>query len=119
MSNELHLLPFDELAERFKPLIEAAVKDAVKIHHGQIEDDDLRQEALMALYNATLKYDPQKNPNVYFEAYAKTCVRNQMFVYCRQVLPFKYVRNTEGKGKSKFIIQNISVQPFGDIQDVL
>ena len=74
---------FDGLLERFQPLIKKEVALAVtrseelKSHY-----DEISQEALMALYDAALSYDGEKN--VTFGLYAKICIHNRIISYVRK-----------------------------------
>jgi RNA polymerase sporulation-specific sigma factor len=46
-----------------------------------VEFDDIKQEALIALYHAVLTYKP--NEEVTFGVYAKICIRNKIISYIR------------------------------------
>ena len=71
-------LSFDVIYELYKPLIESTAKSYAL---SSFDMDDVKQEAMIALYNAALAYDPSKN--VTFGAYAKVCIRNRITSYLR------------------------------------
>ena len=64
---------FAEVAERYEPLIESMV---AKYSASGIEADDLRQEALTALFVAAVSY--KCHDEVSFGLYAKVCIRNRI-----------------------------------------
>ncbi len=74
---------FNGLAERFLPLIKketaAAIfrSESLKAHY-----DEIRQEALMALYDAALTYNGGES--VTFGLYAKICIHNRIISYVRK-----------------------------------
>lgn len=75
-------LSFDVIYELYIPLIESTVQNYCKRYAiSESEADDIRQEALIALYNAAIAYDTAKN--VTFGAYAKICIRNRIASYIR------------------------------------
>ena len=75
-------LSFDVIYELYIPLIESTVQNYCKRYAiSESEADDIRQEALIALYNAAIAYDTAKN--VTFGAYAKVCIRNRIASYIR------------------------------------
>ncbi len=71
-------LSFDVIYELYKPLIESIAKSYAL---PPFDMDDIKQEAMIALYNAAIAYDPSKN--VTFGAYAKVCIRNRITSYLR------------------------------------
>lgn len=75
-------LSFDVIYGLYTPLIESTVQSYCGRHSvSAAEADDIRQEALIALYNAAIAYEPTKN--VTFGAYAKVCIRNRITSYIR------------------------------------
>ena len=75
-------LSFEAIYALYVPLIESMTRGYCK-RYGvcESEADDVRQEALIALYNAALTYETDKS--VTFGAYAKTCIRNKILSYIR------------------------------------
>ena len=75
---------FAEVAEIYEPLISSMV---AKFSSGQqkvaLDEDDLRQEALIALFVAVMSYDPESP--VSFGLYAKVCIRNKLISAFRKV----------------------------------
>ena len=75
-------LSFEAIYSLYSPLIDSMTKNYCK-RYGIVESDtdDVRQEALIALYNAALTYEASKE--VTFGAYAKICIRNKILSYIR------------------------------------
>ena len=75
-------LSFEAIYSLYVPLIESMSQGYCK-RYGvyDAEIDDVKQEALIALYNAALTYENGKN--VTFGAYAKACIRNKILSYIR------------------------------------
>ena len=69
---------FDEIAERYGPLIDSLVRKFAISD----EIDELEQVALIALYQAACTYDPDLK-GVSFGLYAKVCIRNSLISYRR------------------------------------
>ena len=75
-------LSFEAIYSLYVPLIDSMTKSYCKKYSVfEAETDDVRQEALIALYNAALTYEAGKN--VTFGAYAKVCIRNKILSYIR------------------------------------
>ncbi len=76
---------FNGLAEKFLPLIKKETSDAVS-RSAELRDsfDEIKQEALMALYDAALTYDGDRG--VTFGLYAKICIRNRIISYVRKAV---------------------------------
>lgn len=75
---------FAEVAEMYEPLISSMV---AKFSSGQldvaVEEEDLRQEALTALFVAVMSYDSESP--VSFGLYAKICIKNRLISALRKV----------------------------------
>lgn len=75
---------FAEVAEIYEPLISSMV---ARFSSGQqkiaLEEEDLRQEALIALFVAVMSYDSESP--VSFGLYAKVCIRNRLISALRKV----------------------------------
>ena len=73
---------FNEIYALYLPLIESLTqKYARQFAVCTAEFDDIKQEALIALYHAALSYIP--NGEVTFGMYAKVCMRNKIISYIR------------------------------------
>ena len=73
---------FNEIYSLYRPLIESlAQKYGKQFAVSEAEADDIKQEALIALYHAVLTYKP--NEKATFGAYAKICMRNKIISYIR------------------------------------
>jgi len=76
---------FNGLAEKFLPLIKKETSDAVSRSDALKEHfDEIKQEALMALYDAALAYNGDKG--VTFGLYAKICIHNRIISYVRKTV---------------------------------
>ncbi len=72
---------FSEILAEYGPLIESMIS---KQRSGTFaEEDDLRQEASIALYDAARTYKEEKN-KVTFGLYAKICIKNRLISYIRK-----------------------------------
>ena len=98
---------FSELCVKFSPLLESLCGACVKKYEALfLERDELKQEALIALYNAAVTYDDGKN--VSFGAYAKVCINNRLISYVRKQYP---------KRKTKKIPQKEYITPESRVID--
>ena len=73
---------FEQLAERYDPLILSMTAKMRAVSDGSLDAEDLRQEALLALYTAAMNYREQDE--VTFGLYAKICVRNRLISLIRR-----------------------------------
>ena len=77
---------FGELCEIYKPLVERTVMStAARYAEYNVEADDIKQEATLALYNAAKKFN-LKQTAVTFGLYAKICMRNRMISVGRKLM---------------------------------
>ena len=75
---------FERLAESFEPLIRNEVSRALESSaRFGCDSDELRQDAMLALYEAALRYKPGNG--VTFGLYAKICIRNRMISCIRKL----------------------------------
>ena len=75
---------FDGLAEKFLPLIKKETSAAVsRSEELQSHRDELRQESLLALYDAALSFS--EGNGVTFGLYAKICIHNRIVSYVRKI----------------------------------
>jgi len=73
---------FNAIHSLYTPLIESlSQKYGKQFSVSETESDDIKQEALIALYHAVLTYTP--NEEVTFGMYAKICIRNKIISYIR------------------------------------
>lgn len=74
---------FEALLEAYEPLIDAMSRSFANISEDSESQEDLRQEACIALYKAVQSYDSTQ-AEVSFGLYAKMCVRNRLVSYTRK-----------------------------------
>jgi len=91
---------FSSLCEDYEALIESMTQSFFE-SCPNIDKDDLRQEARMALYRAAMKFSLDQD-DVTFGLYAKICIRNKLISVRR-----KYT--TQSKLKSKLNAEEVGV----------
>ena len=75
---------FEELLAAYEPLIRSeSTSLIVKFPDFKGEEEEMRQEARLALYDAAMKYNG--NDKVTFGLYAKICVHNRLISYLRKL----------------------------------
>ena len=74
---------FHEIVKTFEPLIASMIKKYV-IRSSDYDEDDLRQEATIALFGAVRTYNCT-NFNVTFGLYAKICINNRIISHLRKI----------------------------------
>lgn len=75
-------LSFDAVYSLYLPLIQSATQKLMKAYGiSKSENDDILQEASLALYKASLAFDNAKG--VSFGHYAKICIQNRIISYIR------------------------------------
>jgi RNA polymerase sporulation-specific sigma factor len=90
--SELDILPenvksgktlcFEAIYRLYLPLIDSMTRNYCQYYKVfESETEDVRQEALIALYNAALTY--RSETAVTFGSYAKSCIRNKILSYIR------------------------------------
>ncbi len=73
---------FRRLLDAYNPMISVLVSEFARSYPAaEVSEDDLRQEAAIALYFSALSYKPEKN--VSFGLYAKICTKNRLTSYVR------------------------------------
>lgn len=76
---------FERLLNQYGPLISSLVSEFSKACPSvDMSEDDLRQEAAIALYLAAIAYKEDKN--VSFGLYAKICIKNRLSSYMSRCL---------------------------------
>ena len=75
-------LAFDQLAELYRPMLDAAVSSYSEALAEVYDSDDLMQYALIALSKAALTFNADQS-KVSFGLYAKVCVTNSMISRAR------------------------------------
>ena len=80
-------LDIDEAIRTHLPLVKRIAHQVCSRLPPNVEVDDLIQEGLTGLLDALKRYEPQ--PNLPFEAYAKTRIRGAIYDSCRKndILP--------------------------------
>ncbi|MBQ8369488.1 MAG: sigma-70 family RNA polymerase sigma factor [Clostridia bacterium] len=100
---------FALLSEQYRAVTDAAVKRFAPSFgigdadaDGMYGEDDLRQEAMVALYRAALSYDPdEKGRDVSFGLYAKICINNALISALRKYRSEKKKREAaKAKGRN-------------------
>lgn len=79
---------FGRLLELYSPLILSLVEQIGGNSVDETEKEDLRQEASLALFRASLTY---KTGDVTFGLYAKICIKNRLISYLRRTADKKDV----------------------------
>ena len=74
---------FEALLEAYEPLIDTMSRSFANVSEDSESQEDLRQEACIALYKAVQSYDSTQ-AEVSFGLYAKMCVRNRLVSYTRK-----------------------------------
>ncbi len=72
---------FFDLIQSYRPLIDSLVSQYGGT--GNEDEEDMRQEAMIALYSAFSSYD-HRQTQVSFGLYAKICIRNRLVSYLRK-----------------------------------
>jgi len=83
---------YSQILQIFEPLIVSATRSCMLSLDGEYEDEDVAQEARLALYRAALGYDLHQI-KVTFGLYAKICINNALTTKFRRAgkkLPFVY-----------------------------
>ena len=83
---------YSDLLEIFNPLITASVANFVRFLTDGYDDEDIKQDARLALYQAALSYDLHQI-KVTFGLYAKICINNALttkFKRAGKKLPFNF-----------------------------
>ena len=108
---------FEALSKKYNPVILSNIKRIHKIHYSnpKVEFDDLKQEGLIALYEAIKNFKPERG--VYFGVYLKVAISNRLKCFIRNYLPHKYSKDheeTARKGKPTFKRIAINVTTLDD-----
>lgn len=74
---------FHEIVKTFEPLIAGIIKK-YGIRNSDYDEDDLRQEATIALFGAVRTYN-RTNYSVTFGLYAKICISNRIISHLRKI----------------------------------
>jgi RNA polymerase sporulation-specific sigma factor len=75
---------FEDLLDRYEPLIKASVSRIAEDSLARPFVDDLKQEATMVFFNAILTYDTEQT-EVEFGLYAKICISNALISQLRSL----------------------------------
>ena len=97
----------DELIEENKYIVVRVLNRYLKTEMFQQQREDYMQIGLIALWKAIMDYEEEKNDN--FEAYAYTCIRNDIRNEIRKALKLK-------RGANEVVLSlNASAPEFDDI----
>lgn len=75
---------FDELIDRYDPLIASLVSKYAPVGSSKADIDDFTQEALIVFCNAVMRYDTSQQ-SVEFGLYAKICVEHILVSQLRKI----------------------------------
>ncbi|MBQ7335354.1 MAG: sigma-70 family RNA polymerase sigma factor [Clostridia bacterium] len=75
---------FERLLERYSPLIDSMTSEFAHSISGAEYEDDFRQEACIAFFNAVKHFDAEQN-EVQFGLFAKICIRHRLVSYRRSL----------------------------------
>lgn len=104
------------LLDVYRPLIDKSVRDAANIGGRSCEEDDLRQEAIIALLSAAATY--RTDVGATFGSYAKICIKNRLISYIRKNLRNNEQEILEG-GDTKFSSPEDSLIAEEEFSDIL
>jgi len=74
---------FASVLSEYEPLIESQISGLYGNVFSESDNDDLRQEATIALYSAACSYDTDQD-KITFGLYAKICIRNRLISYLKK-----------------------------------
>lgn len=74
---------FDAICEKYRPLVESACASFMR-DHGSFDAEEVRQEVIIALYQAARSYDTDM-VDVTFGLYARVCIRNRLYWLAKQL----------------------------------
>jgi len=81
---------FDNIARKYSSLVDSMYQRYYNLSSKNgymIDKDDLKQEAVIALYNAAMTFEDRKNADdkeITFGLYAKICIRNNLISILRR-----------------------------------
>ncbi len=104
---------FSQLLFTYNPLINSLINHYKSERMSEQDIEDLRQEAMLVLYNASLAYDLQQD-KVGFGLYAKICISNRLI---SQIRAFNRRQSTDFLSAESQEVLNISApeEPFNII----
>lgn len=115
---------FEALLEAYEPLIDAMSRSFANVSEDSESQEDLRQEACIALYKAVQSYDSTQ-AEVSFGLYAKMCVRNRLVSYTRKfrrresVVPLEERIKTEEDVTQGVVAEEAYMELYRRIEAVL
>lgn len=77
--------PLEVLLNRHAALVKSATR---AFYWADVEQEDLRQEAMVALFHATLHFSPQRDSS--FQTFASTCIRHRLVSAIRSAYAQKH-----------------------------
>lgn len=87
----------EQILQQLKPMIDTQIHKLLVTHRIALEEDDLQQEAAIALWRALQTYNPQRQ--IPFITYYQRVLQNKLSDYIRDKLPHFYRQNTKNKKK--------------------
>ena len=115
---------FEALIEAYEPLIDTMSRSFANVNEDSESQEDLRQEACIALYKAVQSYDSTQ-AEVSFGLYAKMCMRNRLISYTRKlrrreaVLPLEERIKTEEDVIQGVVAEEAYMELYRRIEDLL
>ena len=93
---------FEELLQKYTPLIEASVSRVLGEELYSLHKDDFRQEAIVVFYNSILAYDMEQH-DVEFGLFAKICISNALISQLRILNKRNAERLSETSDEGSFL----------------
>ncbi|MBE6577907.1 MAG: sigma-70 family RNA polymerase sigma factor [Ruminococcaceae bacterium] len=93
---------FEELLQRYTPLIEASVARVLGEEQYSLYRDDFKQEATLVFYNAILSYNMEQH-EVEFGLFAKICISNALISQLRVLKKRQYERLSGTSDEELFV----------------
>ena len=93
---------FELLLQKYTPLIEASVVNALGEEMYSLYGDDFKQEATVVFYNSMLTYDVEQH-EVEFGLYAKICIANALISQIRHLSKRNAERLSETSNEGLFV----------------
>ena len=115
---------FEAILEAYEPLIDTMSHSFASVTEDSEGQEDLRQEACIALYRAVQTYDMAQT-EISFGLYAKLCVRNRLISYTRKlrrresVLPLEERIKTEEDVTQGVVAEEAYMELYRRIEAVL
>jgi len=107
---------FASVLSEYEPLIESQISGLYGNVFSESDNDDLRQEATIALYSAACSYDTDQD-KITFGLYAKICLRNALITQLRKLQKQKKSLSLEEEDETLFAIFDSGANPSEELVD--